>query len=124
MNNNQVWYTSRFSSLTYKKSILEVYAICLEWPTLLESYNDLNSTITLNSTILCSSINAFEFLGYNSKLKYKKKSANDFNESQLNQVDYFCSEEDPYFIYVDVKQLNPVYSLSKWAWIFKIYLII
>ena len=126
LNNNKVWYTSRFSELTYKKTLLEVYAICLTWPTLLDSYNELNATVTFNSTILCTSITAVEFIGYDAKLKYKQFSNMEYSQETplLSQMEFVCSSEDPYNVLVNVKQLNPINSMSKWAWTFKIYLII
>ena len=124
LNNNQVWYTSRFSSITYKKSLLEVYAICLRWPMLLDTYDKLNFTITLNSSIACTAISALEFIGYDTKLRYSGKTVHNSKQSIASQVEYFCKDENPFYVFIDIKQLNPIYSHSKWAWVFKFYLII
>ena len=106
----------------------------MKWPTLLESFDQNNFTITFNSSISCSAISALEFIGYETKLKYKEKlaskldlktdSGSDDNQSLKSQVQYFCKDESPFNVFIDVKQLNPIYSLSKYAWVFKFYLII
>ena len=98
LNDNQVWYTSRFSRITYKQNLIEVYAICLKWPSLLRSYDEEFKTIRLNSTIECDKISAVELLGYKNK-----GNSLDYQDS----VSFNCNDDDdPYTISIDIKSLN------------------
>lgn len=116
LNDNQVWYTSRFSRITYKQNLIEVYAICLKWPSLLRSYDEEFNTIRLNSTIECDKISAVELLGYKNK-----GNSLDYQDS----VSFNCNDDDdPYTISIDIKRLNQAFAMSKWAWTFKLYLIL
>jgi hypothetical protein len=93
---------------------------------LLATYDSSNFTITLNSSISCTAISALEFIGYDTSLNYNQKisSKNNLEKSVKSQIDYFCKDQEPFFTFINIKQLNPLHSLSKWAWVFKFYVII
>lgn len=114
LNENEVWYTCRFTNLGFNSQLLELYAISLKWPSLLTSYDTLNSNIKLNASVECSKINTISFLGYNPR---DKTSLNDF------ELKFSCLNDDAYMIVIDLENINPLNSLSQFSWVFKIYLV-
>ena len=109
-NDNQIWYTSRISNLDYQQSLIELYAMSFKWPHLLKSFDNNEHTIKLNVSLVCQKISYVSFLGYS-------------NNNIKNELDFKCVSSDPYVLLIDVKDLNPIYSISKYVWTFKVYLL-
>jgi alpha-L-fucosidase len=112
-NDNQIWYTSRISNLDYQQSLIELYAMTFKWPHLLKSFDNIEHTIKLNVSLICQKISYVSFLGY----------SNNNNNNIKNELDFKCITSDPYVLLIDVKDLNPIYSISKYVWTFKVYLL-
>ena len=119
-NDNQVWYTSRITNLYSSQSLLELYALALKWPTLLKSFDKSKFTISLNISAECDKVNYVSFLGYNNQMSGEKSEK---HSNVKNELNFNCIQDDPYVILVDVKDLNPIFSESNYAWAFKVYLI-
>jgi hypothetical protein len=118
-NDNQVWYTCRITNLGFDQNLLELYSITLKWPTLLKSFDDSKFTISLNISAECKKVNYVSFLGYKDKIELKSEK----HFKVKNELNFDCIQDDPYVILVDVNNLNPIFSISSYAWTFKVYLI-